>query len=124
MKLLVPILQIIVALGLLNVWLLRFNKSTAYRGGNARSMREEFAAYGLPVWFCYLVGFLKVTSALALLAGFFLPELVLPAASVIAVLMIGALAMHVKVKDPAIKSLPAFLVLAMCLVILFASRVA
>lgn len=124
MKLLVLILQIIVALGLLNVWLLRFNKSTAYRGGNARSMREEFAAYGLPVWLCYLVGFLKVTSALALLAGFFLPELVLPAASIIAVLMVGALAMHVKVKDPAIKSLPAFLVLAMCLVILFASRVA
>lgn len=124
MKLLVLILQIIVALGLLNVWLLRFNKSTAYRGGRAQTMREEFAAYGLPVWFCYLVGFLKVTSALALLAGFFLPELVLPAASIIAVLMIGALAMHVKVKDPAIKSLPAFLVLAMCLVILFASRVA
>lgn len=124
MKLLVLTLQIVVALGLLNVWLLRFNKTTAYRGGGAATMREEFAAYGLPVWFCYLVGFLKVTSALALLAGFFLPELVLPAVSVIAVLMIGALAMHIKVKDPAIKSLPAFLVLAMCLVILFASRVA
>jgi hypothetical protein len=122
MKLLVLILQVIVALGLLNVWLLRFNKSTAYRGGAAQTMREEFAAYGLPVWFCYLVGFLKVTSALALLAGFFLPELVFPAAAIIAVLMAGALAMHVKVKDPAIKSLPALLVLVMCLVILAGSR--
>lgn len=122
MTTLVFILQIIVALGLLNVWLLRFNQATAYRGGKATTMREEFAAYGLPVWFCYLVGFLKVGSALALLAGCFLPVLVFPAALIIAVLMAGALAMHVKVKDPAIKSLPAFLVLVMCLVILAGSR--
>lgn len=122
MNTLVLPLQIIVALGLLNVWLLRFNKATAYRGGQATTMREEFAAYGLPVWFCYLVGFLKVGSALALLAGIFLPELVFPAAALIAVLMAGALAMHVKVKDPVIKSLPALLVLVMCLVILAGTR--
>lgn len=122
MNTLVLLLQIIVALGLLNVWLLRFNKATAYRGGQATTMREEFAAYGLPVWFCYLVGFLKVGSALALLAGIFLPELVFPAAAIIAVLMAGALAMHVKVKDPVIKSLPALLVLVMCLVILAGTR--
>jgi hypothetical protein len=122
MNTLVLLLQIIVALGLLNVWLLRFNKATAYRGGQATTMREEFAAYGLPVWFCYLVGFLKVGSALALLAGIFLPELVFPAAALIAVLMAGALAMHVKVKDPVIKSLPALLVLVMCLVILAGTR--
>ena len=107
---------------MLNVWLLRFNKATAYRGGQATTMREEFAAYGLPVWFCYLMGFLKVGSALALLAGIFLPELVFPAAALIAVLMAGALAMHVKVKDPVIKSLPALLVLVMCLVILAGTR--
>lgn len=122
MKTLVLLLQIIVALGLLNVWLLRFNKATAYRGGQATTMREEFAAYGLPVWFCYLVGFIKVGSALALLAGIFRPELVFPAAALIAVLMAGALAMHVKVKDPVIKSLPALLVLVMCLVILAGTR--
>ena len=122
MNTLVLLLQIIVALGLLNVWLLRFNKATAYRGGQATTMREEFAAYGLPVWFCYLMGFLKVGSALALLAGIFLPELVFPAAALIAVLMAGALAMHVKVKDPVIKSLPALLVLVMCLVILAGTR--
>jgi len=122
MTTLVLILQIIVALGLLNVWLLRFNKTTAYRGGSAGSMREEFATYGLPAWSCYVVGFLKVTSALALLAGFFLPVLVFPAAAVVAVLMAGAVAMHLKVKDPAMKSVPALIVLAMCLVILAATR--
>lgn len=122
MTILVLILQIIVALGLLNVWLLRFNKATAYRGGGAGSMREEFATYGLPAWSCYLVGFLKVASALALLAGFFLPGLVFPAAAVVAVLMAGALAMHFKVKDPAMKSVPALTLLSMCLVLLAATR--
>lgn len=42
------IAQLIIALGILNVWLLRFNKATVYRGGGAKNMKQEFAAYGLP----------------------------------------------------------------------------
>lgn len=118
MEILVPVCQIIVGCGLLNVWLLRFNKSTAYRGGTAANMREEFAAYGLPAWSCYLVGVLKVGSALALLAGLVHPPLVLPAAVIIAVLMAGAVAMHVKVGDPFKKSVPALSVLLLCAVII------
>jgi hypothetical protein len=113
--------QIVVALGLLNVWLLRFNKPTEYRGGQASSMRQEFATYGLPEWFCYLVGFLKVTSAFCLLAGFLFPSIVIYPAVVVSVLMVGALGMHLKVKDPIKKSIPAFSVLLMCLIII-ASR--
>lgn len=113
------ILQIVVALGLLNVWLLRFNRQTGYRGGDARNMREEFAAYGLPGWFTYVVGFLKVAAALCLLIGIRFHFLVLPAAALIAVLMIGALAMHAKVRDPLKKSLPALSVLVMSLLICF-----
>ena len=41
-------LQLIVAVGILNVWLLRSGRATPFRGGDARSLREEFAAYGLP----------------------------------------------------------------------------
>lgn len=107
------VLQVVVALGLLNVWLLRAGSATSYRGGDARSLKEEFAAYGLPGFFFYLVGALKIGSAALLIAGIWVPELVLPAAAVVAVLMVGALVMHVKVKDPAIKSLPALLMLAM-----------
>lgn len=118
METIVQICQIIVGCGLLNVWLLRFNKATAYRGGAAASMPEEFAAYGLPVWSCYLVGFLKVASAFALLAGLKYPELALPAAAMVALLMAGALAMHIKVGDPWKKSLPAFSVLVLCLAII------
>ena len=119
MTILVQICQVVVALGLLNVWLLRFNKKTEYRGGAAATMREEFATYGLPEWFCYVVGFLKVTSGIALLAAFAFPEIKVYPAAIVSVLMIGALAMHVKVKDPIKKSLPAASVLLMCLIIIF-----
>lgn len=107
------ILQVVIALGLLNVWLLRPGRETDYRGGEARSLKEEFAAYGLPDFLFYLVGVLKIGAAIALIVGIWNESLVLPAAAVVAVLMVGALAMHFKVKDPAIKSLPAFLMLVM-----------
>jgi DoxX-like family len=112
--------QIIVALGLLNVWLVRFNRATAYRGGQAVNMLQEFAVYGLPAWFCYFVGFLKVASAGALLAGLFLTQLALPAASLIAVLMVGAVVMHLKVCDPLKKVLPALSVLLLSFAIIAA----
>ena len=113
------VLQIIVALGLLNVWLLRFNKSTEYRGKNAKNLKEEFAAYGLPEWFVYVIGALKIGSALALLAGVWVPSLVLPAAALVVMLMLGALAMHLKVGDPLKKSMPAGLMLVMSALITF-----
>ena len=115
MRTVIYVLQITAALGLLNVWLLRFNQRTAYRGGSAGSMREEFAAYGLPAWFAYVIGILKVGSAIALIVGIWVPVLVLPAAGLISVLMVGALSMHVKIHDPLQKSLPALGMLAICL---------
>ena len=111
------ILQVAAALGLLNVWLLRFNRRTAYRGGDAGSMREEFAAYGLPAWFAYVIGALKVGSALALIAGIWIPAVVLPAAALICLLMFGALAMHARIHDPLKKFLPALGMLVLCLCI-------
>ena len=113
MNIVISILQIAVAAGLLNVWLLRFQRSTPYRGGDARSMREEFAVYGLPGWFRYVIGTLKVGSALCLIAGLWLRFLVFPAALLIALLMLGALAMHLKIRDPLKKSVPALVMLAL-----------
>ncbi len=116
---LASILQVIVGLGLLNVWLLRAKSATDYRGGSAESLKAEFATYGLPEWMFYLVGGLKILSGIALIVGVWYPALVAPAAVVVTVLMVGALAMHAKVKDPPKKSLPAFLVLVMAVSILF-----
>ena len=114
-------LQIIVALGLLNVWLVRAKASTSYRGGSAQSLKEEFATYGLPDWTFYVVGILKVGSALLLLLGIWVksPDLVRLPAVIVAGLMVGALAMHAKVKDPLTKSLPALAMLLMCVAIWF-----
>lgn len=91
--------QWIVGLGILNVWLLRPKKATAYRGGDAQNMKEEFAVYGLPVWFMYLIGACKVTIALQLIVGTWMPQAVRPAAVAMAVLMSGAVLMHIKAKD-------------------------
>lgn len=123
MATLTQIAQVVVGLGLLNVWLIRFNKATDYRGGSAQSMKEEFATYGLPSWFCYLVGGLKIISGVLLLAGLAIPNLAIYPAVVVSVLMVGALAMHVKVKDPMKKSIPAATVLALCGLIIYGHSV-
>jgi len=117
MNTLILMIQITVALGLLNVWFLRFNRSTPYRGGDARTMSEEFAAYGLPPWSVAAIGTLKVGAALALLAGIWLPGLVLPAALLIVVLMIGAVSMHLKIGDRFSKAVPALVMLILSSVI-------
>ena len=110
-------LQVIVALGLLIVWLVRARASTAYRGGSAQSLKEEFATYGLPEWSFYVVGALKIGSALLLLVGIWVPGLIRLPALIVAVLMVGALAMHAKAKDAPIKYLPALLMLVMSVAI-------
>ena len=117
MNIVISIFQILVALGLLNVWLLRFQRGTRYRGGDARSMPEEFAAYGLPGWSPYVIGTLKVGSALCLIAGLWLRFLVLPAALLVTILMLGAFAMHLKIRDPLNKSVPALAMLALSIAI-------
>ena len=117
MEILRQTLQVIVALGLLNVWLARAGKPTRFRGGDAKSMHEEFAAYGLPVAMMYGVGALKVIIALALLAGIWQSALVVPAASLLILLMIGAFVMHLKVKDPFERAIPSLLMLAMSVAI-------
>ena len=77
-------------------------------------MRQEFAAYGLPVSVFYAVGTLKVAAGVILLASLWLPMPARLAATVVAGLMVGALAMHMRAKDPARKFVPAALMLAMC----------
>ncbi|BCS35123.1 hypothetical protein TBR22_A43490 [Luteitalea sp. TBR-22] len=108
------VLQIVVGLGLLNVWLVRRQSATAYRGGRSRTLQQEFETYGLPSAAFYVVGALKITAAIVLLAGLWMAVPVRGAALVVLGLMLGAIAMHVKVGDPLMKSVPAVLMLAMC----------
>jgi hypothetical protein len=110
---LASLLQLIVGLGLLNVWLIRRRSATSYRGGAAMNLQDEFATYGLPGFAFYLVGALKVGAAVVLIAGVGMALPVREAAGLVAVLMLGAVAMHVKVGDPLKKAVPAALMLAM-----------
>ncbi len=116
---LIMILQLIIAIGLINVWLFRFNKATDYRGGNAKNMKEEFVAYGLPVWLMYFVGVMKVSIALMLVISFWFEQLLVYNLVALAALMIAAVLMHVKVKDPIKKSYPALSILFMIALIMY-----
>lgn len=120
MKYLKQFLILFVSTVVLNVWLLRFNKATIYRGGDATNMIEEFLVYGIEKPFLYLVGAIKIAAALGLLLGFFYKKFVIPCASIITVLMIGAVAMHFKVSDEAHKFFPAafMLLCGLCIIIL------
>ena len=111
--------QITIALSIYNVWFFRFNKPTIYRGKNAETMKDEFISYGLPDYFVWLIGFLKVTLATLLLIGIYINSLVFPASIGMAILMVGAIAMHIKVNDDIIKSLPATIFLILSLSVAF-----
>lgn len=113
------ILQVIVGFSILNVWLIQNKKATQWRGGNAKTILEEFAVYGLPEWMCYVVGGLKVLLAIGLLIGIQYPELVKPSALGLAVLLTGSIVMHLKINDAWKKSFPALLFLVMCIYIAF-----
>jgi hypothetical protein len=117
MQSLVILCQVIIALGIFNVWVIRYGKETSWRGGEAKNMKEEFSAYGLPSGFMIFIGAAKILLATCLIIGIWVPVLVKPAAIAMALLMIGAVSMHVKVKDPLQKSLPAFIMLALSLVV-------
>lgn len=118
MELFKLICQLAIGIGILNVWLVRFNVQTRYRGGSATNMKDEFSIYGLPEKLVWVTGTIKIGTAIALLAGIAFPSLITPAATVLAVFMLSAVLFHVKVKDPLFKSIPATTVLLLTLVLL------
>ncbi len=110
-------LKVVIALSIFNVWLLRANKSTPYRGGDANSIKEEFAVYGLPGWVMVLVGTIKVTFGLLLLISIYYPAVETIGALGMAVMMVGAVGMHLKIRDSFKKTFPALLFLVLSLTI-------
>ena len=114
--------QVIIALGILNVWLLRANKATNFRGGSARTMEEEFRAYGLSTNCMKIVKVLKLSFSGLLVLGVWFPLLALVGAVGMAGLMLAAVFMHCKVRDPLYKSLPAASLLLLCLLVALGAR--
>lgn len=121
MELLAKACQIVIALVVFNVWVLRPNKPTPFRGGNATTLREEFAVYGLPSWSFDVVRVVKLGFAALLLVGLGNTFLAMIGAWGIAALMLGAVAVHFKISDPVQKSMPAAVLLLLSLVVAFSA---
>ena len=119
MNYLIIAFQIIVGLSIINVWLIQNRTATRWRGGSATTILEEFEEYGLSKRICYIVGFFKVSLAVLLIIAIWLPTLKQPAALGLTVLLTGSIAMHIKIKDPLLKSFPASLFLILSLLIAF-----
>jgi|TARA_B110000971_G_C19860344_1_gene431349 hypothetical protein len=112
-------LKIIVCISILNVWLIQPKKATRWRGGEAKSILEEFEVYGLSKSLCYVIGFLKVSFALLLVVSIKFEVLTLIGSLGLAALLLGSIIMHIKIKDELYKSFPAFLFIVMNLVIVY-----
>ena len=121
MKLLSKILSVIVGLTVINVWLFRSGKSTSYRGGDAKSLMEEFVVYGLGDYFL-TIGIIKVGLAILLILSLYFQKLRLISASGIGLMMLVAIFMHFSVGDELIKSMPASVMLISCIIIAYSSK--
>lgn len=117
---LITLIQIFIAIGIFNVWVIRFNKCTGYRGGNAQTMAEEFRVYGLSDEVRKFVGGLKLTLAALLIVGIWIPLVAGGAAACMALLMLVAVIMHIKVSDPVKKALPAACMMMLSLAVVLA----
>lgn len=123
MKIFLIAIQLFVGLNILRIWLITNNRSSTYRGGDgkAKTLKEEFEYYGLSLRFMYLVGALKIAASLGLIVGIWVPVLVPFSAGALIILMLGAVAMHIKVKDKIRTYLPALLMLTLSTTILLIS---
>ena len=111
-------IKLTVGLSVLNVWLLRANKETPWRGGSAKSLNEEFAAYGLSETVMKLVGGIKIVLSLLIIGSIFYNPIETIGTAGMAIMMIGAIVMHLKIKDPIRRSFPAFSFLVLCVILL------
>lgn len=111
--------QAVIALTVISVWTVRYNRATAWRGGTARSMPEEFKIYGLSDSVLVITRITKIMLATLLLAGIWMSPVASVAALGMAGLMSIAVIMHLKVRDELRKSLPAFAMLILCLIVVY-----
>lgn len=85
-------------------------------------MISEFERFGL-TRFRRLTGALEVAGALGLIAGYFVPPLVIAASACLTLLMVLGVITRVRVRDPLVAMLPALgLLLANLYVFIYATR--
>ena len=112
------IIAITVSLGIYNVWLVRFNMDTRWRGGGAKNITDEFRAFGLPIWFMAMVGLLKISLATLILVSLWYPFMLSHLAMAMTFMMGGAVSMHLKMNDPLYKALPAVVMFLLSIILI------
>ena len=113
LTILIYTLKIIIFIIIINVWVFRKNKPTPYRGGNAKTLKEEFAVYKLPKKSFYMIGTVKIICSTMILISICIKELEMISILTLSLIMCGSLLMHAKIKDPFKKSYPALIILIM-----------
>lgn len=77
-----------------------------------------FAKFGYPLWFMYLVGVLQlIGAALLWMRGF-----VGVGASLLTIVMVGAVGSHLRADDPVLMAVPAFVLLVLLAGLAYARR--
>ena len=100
------VIKALVTSAIFFVWVVRY-----------QNIVEEFKVYGLPSWLRDLVGILKLSFAFIL----HIPDAtaILFGSSGIILLMVAALATHLRIKNPFYKMLPAMSLMIFCILIFF-----
>tara|TARA_B110000438_G_scaffold53694_1_gene53860 strand:- start:5507 stop:5860 length:354 start_codon:yes stop_codon:yes gene_type:complete len=106
-ELIFDLLRILLAVSLFFVWVVRYDNI----------VKEFKDDYNLPDWLRDLVGIIKLSCAGMILTNNVQLQIVSLAS--IAFLMFAAVLVHIKIKNPVQKMIPAIVLLAFCLSMLF-----
>ena len=104
---LIEVLQVLTASSILFVWVVRYD-----------NIITEFQQYQLPVWLRDMVGILKLSFSIMLLAGIYDEKFKYLGSSGLILLMLAALLTHVKMKNSFYKALPSLTLLVFSTIIL------
>ena len=86
----------------------------------ADQMVDEFHRYRYPQWFRVVTGSVEVSGALGMLVGIFRPVVAPFAGLFLTATMVGALATHLRIKDPVGKMAPPAMLLVLSTTVLVA----
>ena len=109
---LIEVLQVVTASSILFVWVVRYD-----------NIITEFQQYQLPVWLRDMVGILKLSFSIMLLAGIYDEKFKYLGSSGLILLMLAALLTHVKMKNSFYKALPSLTLLVFSTIILMSQFV-
>jgi hypothetical protein len=106
MENLVQLLQVVVAVSVAYVWVLRYH-----------NVIREFKEFGLSDITRNAVGAAKISIATLLITGIWYSSLVFYAALLMGLFMMSAQYFHFKIRNPFVKKLPSLVLLILCAII-------